>query len=202
MREVITHIFFPKISKVFTPVNFDRPYPPYQKYHHLCLPNLPQICLVSLLFCCLPQRQFPRVVYMYQWLIRIKYTFIHKVLVIESSEQLMCSVSDQKIIIMIFFGSSKHLFWILYNIPNLGSITHRGYNKKWVMYVQLIIINIFIGHILCCGKGRRCEGMILGLGMVEVIRWFIIQIIELYCISHLVGILIYITFIPKCLYHG
>ena len=58
-------------------------------------------------------------------------------------------------------GLSNTIFHILWNIPNVVSIPHRGNACKHGIYVRVIVTNLRIGTKICCVRSRLCEGMIL-----------------------------------------
>ena len=90
----------------------------------------------------------------------LKFQLIHEVLVTKSIKQLIHSRSDFQIEIKILGGCgggvgglSSNLFCIIYHIHTVVGITCRGKYCHCGTYMQFIIIDIDIGHILFCGRG-------------------------------------------------
>ena len=73
-----------------------------------------------------------------------------------------------------------HLFWIMWNTTSLVIITHRGNSFKLVILRWLVLIDLCIGTKLWCCGGGRIECMWKGEYFIEVIKWLIIQILELF----------------------
>ena len=83
----------------------------------------------------------------------LKYPIIHKVMVDEDTKQCTFSISNQKIIIALFWWLSSNLFCILKNIPTIVGISCRGGSFKCGIYLQFILINIHIRNKLCFVRG-------------------------------------------------
>ena len=66
---------------------------------------------------------------------------------------------------------------------------HRGNSCECIIYIKIIVIYIHLGTKCFCGQGGIYKGMKLGKEVIQVIRWFLDQIIPLFFIHDLLGIL-------------
>ena len=72
-------------------------------------------------------------------------------------------------------GLSRNLLCTLQNIPTIVSIIHRGYGCECGIYVQLIIIDMYLVTKFLCGGGGRCNFSSKWLGgcFFEPLQYFV-----------------------------